>query len=99
MTTVERLRAARELLSDPARWCRSGGYARNAFGSECSAEDPNATSWCALGALRKFDGDPFFLARALGVWGTGLVIWNDCQATHTDLLAAFDRAIELAGTA
>lgn len=57
MTTVEALKAARELISDPAKWTR-GAYARDAEGRELTnPKNERAVCWCAAGAVRRFAGD------------------------------------------
>lgn len=41
---------AHELLADRAKWT-AGSYARNANGTRCAYDDPEACQWCAVGAL------------------------------------------------
>ncbi len=53
MTTLQTLEAARNLLSDPARWCRN----REAEDNEDRVVRPDssrAIRWCVVGALAKF---------------------------------------------
>lgn len=95
METVDVLRRAKEILSDPARWYK-GNY-----------NGPNG-SMCALQAIRRGSGAFDILdenertetARdaliaVLGFrYGDEVGIWNDNKATtHADLIDAFDRAI------
>jgi hypothetical protein len=49
----EQLTAAKALIADPGHWCQ-GTYARGLGGRQVSiAEESEACSWCALGALWK----------------------------------------------
>lgn len=50
------VQAARELISDPARWCR-GTMAKNDRGYAVGPRQPDACQWCALGALVKCTPD------------------------------------------
>ncbi len=45
------LRAARELITPPERWT-TGHLARNAQHYPVNDDDPTATCWCAIGAIR-----------------------------------------------
>ncbi len=60
LSTIEQLKGARELLSDPARWTK-GAWARGpgdepGFGSRETIHSPIANCWCLRGALRKVVG-------------------------------------------
>ena len=46
------LEGALELLADPQRWT-SGWPARDAAGHQVDINDPAATRWCIIGAIRK----------------------------------------------
>jgi hypothetical protein len=50
MTTLEIIKAARELISDPKRWTQ-GASARDDTGSEHYGSDKVAVCWCATGAV------------------------------------------------
>lgn len=90
-TTADVLRRAREMVDTPEKWARcasSGG------------------PWCAGLAIyyandkNSDEGHPAYklFERAIGVTGVPAVFfWNDTpDRTHPEVLAAFDRAIELA---
>lgn len=104
MNTLETLKAARDLISDPARWTQRE-YARDQFGNSAMATDGYATCWCALGAIRKVTGrenDIYRpavaqLARHCQVVdipaGWAVSTHNDTH-DHAEVLALFDAAIE-----
>ena len=50
MTPAEILRAAKEKISDPARWC-AGELARDANGDSAEPDDTNAAWWCAVDSV------------------------------------------------
>ena len=50
--TSELLSAARELIADEARWTRDWS-AKRGDGMPVEPESPEATCWCALGAVRR----------------------------------------------
>jgi len=98
------LEAARMLLDDPDAWVQ-GAYAKDADGLPAHEMSPEACRWCLSGAIRALcpldGGYPLALNRQtarryLGI-ATGLPIpdFND-NATHAEVLAALDKAIELA---
>lgn len=93
MRPVEVLRAARELLSEPERWTK-GLFCRVVDGWHCC---------CVMGAfVAVCPTDIAFhcslFRRAAGVPDEmPLSEWNDApERTHAEVLAAFDKAIELA---
>lgn len=47
---VELLLAARDRIADPYDWCQ-GTYSKDSDGCEIPADSPEASSWCAVGAL------------------------------------------------
>lgn len=102
MTPKEVLIAARALISDPGKWTR-GDYAIDKDGKTVSVLSQDATCWCALGAIRKAGhyycdrNEPaLFLERAIfGEKIDFIDVFNDSH-THEEVIAAFDRAIELA---
>lgn len=104
-TSLEVLRGARELLSDPSRWAR-GTFAKDAFGTKVGVSSSSAVSFCAAGALAKVHGsrpslfhtDPV-LKESLMLLSKGLrgeVAERNDHGTHETVLAGFDRAIALA---
>lgn len=52
LSAGEILRRARDLISDPARFCQTHA-AQNAAGAEVPIQAQNATCWCAYGAIYK----------------------------------------------
>ena len=102
MTPLETLKAARDLISDPARWTQEEA-ARNAAGKGVMAYGEDAVCWCAFGAIRNVVGpndDAFDL-----VFDTFrdkakvklVACFNDTH-THAEVIALFDAAIaELEG--
>ena len=108
MTTLEALRAARRLITDPEHWCQESS-AREADGTNCSVHHPGARSFCAAGALWKVTGTylgsedderivdaaAMRLHAATG-WSTNtkIVEFNDHVTTdHAAVLAVYDKAI------
>ena len=87
MNALEALRAARARIEKPESWGKGHGLT-----------PPREPALCALGALI-FDGPHAeAIARLREALGTSYVHkWNDApERTHAEVLAAFDRAIELA---
>lgn len=95
MSTVEILRQARELISDPEQWTQ-GAY----------CED--GKRWCGAGAILHVIGAPDYLSnfipegilnvltRAYPPSGLGHLLRVNDDENHSAVLAVFDRAIELA---
>ena len=105
MSAAETLRRARELLTPEGAWGQ--GYdALNGAGEAVSPTAHNAVCRCSYGALRAAGGDVYgdaareVLLQAIGLEaakGDSVINWNDDPGrTHAEVLAAFDRAIELA---
>ena len=103
MTTLQILKAARELLSTPERWTK-GWSARDAAGNRLATTDPDAVCWCAGGAVERITGGStqsggkaeIVLAIVLPDKAICLGLWNDAPSTtHADILALYDRAIAL----
>lgn len=100
MTTLEILKAARELISVPERWTQAS-YARNKAHTPVDWLDSSACSWCAMGAIAKasFLEKDQVLAQQNAIdqlknFQFHLAEFNDAAGTkHTDILALFDRAI------
>lgn len=99
MTTVETLRAARELIADPERWCQEVA-ARGKSGRPVDPTGRAAVAWCAIGACRRIARrDADFVAAfdrlgraafAVDVAHPG--VFNDTH-DHAEVMAMFDRAI------
>lgn len=101
MSALEVLIAARARIATPDRWCQ-GAYWRGANGEVVESYGSDCVSCCSLGALHSVgDSDEArqYLREAnakVPCWN--LAVWNDApDRTHAEVLAAFDRAIELAG--
>ena len=100
MTPLETLKAARQLISDPAKWTQ-GWFAKNERGFTVSEDHPDACCWCALGAMRKVSPSwkGYHQTAAILMNGSLLRVsdFNDTH-THAEVLALFDAAIaELEG--
>ena len=98
--TLEILKKARELISDPSRWTQ-GTYARNSNGSQEFIMSPAAVCFCTIGAVRRVCGDKsyghalFSLAARLPDPPLELSDFNDApNRTHAEVLALFDKAIK-----
>jgi hypothetical protein len=105
MDALEILVGTRELLSDPDRHTRND-YARMADGDGCGIMSKDAVKFCAYGGLRRvgWTSPPESFLRAEGYLRAGIhhfhpfcpiTSFNDTQP-HETVMAAFDRAIELA---
>lgn len=55
LSTLDVLKAARELIADPARW-QQGWFAADADGIGCRGNSEGAVSFCALGAIEHITG-------------------------------------------
>lgn len=90
MTTLEKIRAARELISDPGHWTR-GCEARDAWGNPVNCSGPSAASFCAAGAMWRVGGGtaPMYQANPQLESVAG---FNDSH-THAEVLALFDETI------
>lgn len=102
MTTVEILKAAKELISDPKRWTQ-GLFARNIEGLVSPVTSKDAVCWCAAGSLWRVDGpSPTIQSQREAAYellsnamGGSVPDYNDTH-THIEVLAKFDEAIALA---
>lgn len=101
MTPVEILKAARELISDRARWTQRVS-ARYENGLSCWIYDQAAVCWCASAAILKVSDKGVStvnrqkaeIALRCTV-DTSISTFND-RHTHREVLDAFDRAISIA---
>lgn len=101
--TISVLRAARELISDPARWTQDV-MARDRDGVELrDGYDTGAVCFCAEGAIEHITGHDLGFAhpalaalvvavRELGEGGVTPAGYNDSHS-HPEVVALFDRAI------
>jgi len=99
MTTLEILKAARELLAVPERWCQ-GVSAKDKAGVFVDRKRDTAHSFCIVGAIGRssIDYDSFDLAcdhlRSVQPMVSSLANWNDAPGrTHAEVSARFDEAI------
>lgn len=85
---------ARELIADPARFCR-GAFARDAQGAWCHYLDAEAFQFCLLGALQRAHGQSIYgtpihhalEAHVFARHGTrALATWAD-GCTHAEALS------------
>jgi hypothetical protein len=106
MSVTDNLRAARALIEDPKHWTQDD-LALNAAGEPAISYE-EAVCFCSMGATGcaayrhgyangGFDADEF-LNKVAQMAGFGTISrFNDAPArTHAEVLAAFDKAIELA---
>lgn len=99
MTTLEVLRGARELLSEPGSFCKSA-QARDRQGNSVGYSHPDACSWCTVWAtLKAAHGNNEASAAAIhalraALGRDDLMSWSDSPSTkQEDVLALLDRAI------
>ena len=97
------LRAARGRIATPSSWCTTF-LGRDADGKYISFDAIGCASWCAMGAVLAESGYDYMIeAASLKLLKEAAAIdclasWND-RSTHSEVLAAFDKAIarELGG--
>ena len=95
MTPAEHLRAARALLTPEGAWTQ-GTFARCENGNSIYLKDENAVCWCAMGAIW-FYGYSSKAEMFLRNIVENITTWSDSpNMTQAEVLAAFDKAIELA---
>jgi hypothetical protein len=97
MTPLETLKAARQLITDPAKWTQ-GVAARNRLGSSIDPLAENAFCFCSLGAIRNVvASDDHAFERASDALRshspTGVAAAFNDTHTHAEVLALFDKAI------
>lgn len=108
MTHAEQLRAAKALIDTPEKWT-TGVLARTKSGCPIGPQEDAATCYCAEGAIRRVQNGVLphalesIMERAVPSGFRGacnerwFVKFNDAaKTTHADIMALFDRAIELA---
>ena len=98
MTPLEQLVAARELLSNKARWTQ-GWFAHDEGMHQVIPLAADAVCWCAYGALMKVDntgrGDLFLDRAAEELSGFNVAYVND-RLGYEATMQMFARAVELA---
>ncbi len=102
MNSIEILKAARKTLVEKG-WAKEF-YAFTSNGVRCAGWNPDACRFCALGAVQSVrgaaaglqDGAYNALEAALPAGWTSIAMFNDAAESVDDVLALFDRAIEIA---
>ena len=108
-TTADILRKAKAHISDPAMWNQDGGFFRSSGGKSFTDYDEDfefiTCPACAFGAIQFASMtddyprvDRIMENACYEIVGTrDVVFYNDCPTTtHADIMALFDRAIQLA---
>jgi hypothetical protein len=102
--TIDALRKARELISDPARWTQ-GFFAHSKTGRRVDPRGRSAVCWCVLGACDRVAGRSrnanadaqIALHKARPRGYRNVAHYRDRpKRKHADVLALFDRAIAAA---
>jgi hypothetical protein len=102
MTPLETLKAARQLITDPAKWTQ-GVAARNRLGVSIDPLAEDAFCFCSIGAIRNVVAeDHYTFERASDALRshspTGVIAGYNDTHTHAEVIALFDAAIaELEG--
>lgn len=106
MSPAEQLRAAKALIDTPEKWTK-GCNARAFDGASLDPRDVLASCFCSFGAMvhvednsdnRREADHALFMAVGEIAPFPGYISFNDADTTtHADVMALFDRAIELAG--
>lgn len=100
MLAADMLRAARARIADPKNWTQ-GALARDSNGREAPEASEKAVCWCARGAYYAEDFSSFYGGEemldlaAMELFDSYVENVNDYRQ-HSDVLALYDRAIELA---
>ena len=95
MTPLETLKAARELISDPAKWTQSL-FARDKDGKRIDPQSKDAVCFSierfnvGCKTLSEVEGHPDNVCERL--FRTNVISFNDSH-THPEVLALFDAAI------
>lgn len=102
MTPKEILIAARAKIEAPERWTQNV-EARDINGYPVDLSSRAAVCWCSVGALNTVKSPyPQWLAAWNALWQAfggkyGTITRHNDESTHAEVLAAFDRAIAVAG--
>ena len=93
MTTLDRLIRGRERITKG--WCQ-GATSRTDDGSVVEPCSNDASQWCLFGAVWDIEDEHCDEAMEILKRAGGSVYWNDTPGrTQSEVLAVFDRAIEL----
>jgi hypothetical protein len=97
--TAALLRRAKARIAKPSAWCQ-GGLARDLKGRLTGHDMRSAVSFCMIGAVLRDEADgakndALQLLQA-AVRGTVSSFNDSYRREHSDVMAAYDRAIELA---
>lgn len=107
MKSSEILVAARDIISDPKHWTQ-GYYALDMYGAHREAQSKDAVCFCSLGAVAKAAGrntgvahpnkgvELSYLIDAINREDVGDIVHFNDSHDHAEVLAAFDKAIQLA---
>src|SRR5690242_2932574 len=104
MTPLMILTQAKKLIDRPDSWTKDH-FSLDKDGGDVSPRNPKAACWCVLGALMRVSGNSATLLEAEELFRKAIgrnstAKWQDERdVTHNDVMAAFDRAIELARNA
>jgi hypothetical protein len=100
-TTIEILKAARDLIAKPENWTH-GAYARDIQGVAVPLSDDEATCFCAAGAIFRagsfpeYEPIPRHICEKFGfAYEATLAQFNDTH-THSEVLELFSKAISSA---
>lgn len=96
-TALQLLEEGKATIQDPKRWTQ-GAFARDKENEKVSSHNPTAVCWCSLGALNRIeDSGEYRQAVRLLCKAAGMEVadFND-SATHEEVIAMWDKAIELA---
>lgn len=75
-----------QLIEDPKHWTQ-GAFVRDSDGYETELSNPNATCWCAMGAIRHcYPTNWIRMQRKLELAINNIAHWND-HRTHAEVLA------------
>lgn len=99
-SAVQVLTEARELLSDENKWTQ-GWLARDKDGEPVDERQVEAVCFCSVGAIYvtsdPFTPVPYSARKYLEAIVGNVPNWNDhTNRKHSEILEAFDKAIELA---
>jgi hypothetical protein len=97
VTTVQLLKKARALISDPKRWTQNA-FARDKHGHAVPPQDSRAVRFCSIGAINHYAAESDVRTRSLArqALGEDIMMVNDFDSrrmSHATVLARFDHAI------